>query len=116
LRTLFFVFRVKIYRSGTPVVVATPRAIRFPWLQPHLGDNVERLVRVLWSSRILSGCGDLRIVKELYQQFFLLLRLRGGCGLLNPFGDFPFATNNVRPTQGDTVWRLKMRGFSRISL
>jgi hypothetical protein len=30
----------------------------------------------------------------------LLLRLRGGCGLLDPFDDFPSATNNVRPTQG----------------
>jgi hypothetical protein len=54
---------------------------------------------VVWSSRISSGCGDLRIVKELYRQFFLLLRLRDGYGLLDPFGDFPSATNNVRPTQ-----------------
>jgi hypothetical protein len=29
-----------------------------------------------------------------------LLRLRDGCGLLDPFGDFPFATYNARPTQG----------------
>jgi hypothetical protein len=50
--------------------------------------------------RISSGYGDLRIVKELHRQFFLLLRLRDGCGLLDPFGDFPSATNNVRPTQG----------------
>jgi hypothetical protein len=98
LRALFFVFRVKVCRGGAQVVVATPRAIRSPRLQPHLGGNVKRLVGVVWSSRISSGCGDLRIVKELHRQFFLL-RLRDGCGLLDPFGDFPSATNNVRPTQ-----------------
>jgi hypothetical protein len=72
----------------------------------------------------LSGCGDLRIVKELHRQFFLLLLfllllLRDGYGLLDPFGDFLSATNNVRPTQRravDTVWKLKMKIFSRISL
>jgi hypothetical protein len=55
---------------------------------------------VEWSSKISSGCGDLWIVKELHRQFFLLLRLWDGCGLLDPFGNFPSATNNVRPTQG----------------
>jgi hypothetical protein len=57
------------------------------------------LVGVVWSSRILSGCGDLRIVKELHRQFFLLLRLRDGCGLFDPFDDFSSVTNNIRPTQ-----------------
>jgi hypothetical protein len=124
LRASFLVFRVKVCRGGTQVVVAVPRAIRSPWLQPHLGGNIERLVGVVWSSRILSGCRDLRIVKELHWQFFLLLRLRDGCGLLDPFGDFPSATNNVRPTQGGATaavhrrhgLRLKMKGFSRILL
>jgi hypothetical protein len=41
---------------------------------------------------------DLQILKELDRQFFLLLRLWDGCGLFDPFGDFPSATNNVRPT------------------
>jgi hypothetical protein len=91
---------VKVYRGGVRVVVAAPRAIRSPRLQPHLGGNVERLVGVVWSSRISSGCVDLWIVKELHRKFFLLLCLRDGCGLLDPFGDFPSATNNVRPTQG----------------
>jgi hypothetical protein len=100
LRASFFVFRVKVCRGGVQVVVATPHAIRSPPLQPHLDGNIERLVGVVWSSRILSGCGDLRIVKELHRQFFLLLRLRDGCGLIDPFGDFSSATNNVRPTQG----------------
>jgi hypothetical protein len=67
LRVSFFVFRVKVYRDGAQVVVAAaPHAIRSPQLQPHLGGNAERLVGVVWSSRILSGCGDLRIVKELH--------------------------------------------------
>jgi hypothetical protein len=100
LRALLFVFRVKVCRGGAQVVVVAPRAIRSPRLQPHLDFNVERLVGVVWSSRFLSGCGDLRVVKELHRQFFLLLRLRGGCGLLDPFGDCPSATNNVRPSQG----------------
>jgi hypothetical protein len=54
-------------------------------------------VGVVWSSRTSFGCGDLRIAKELHRRFILLLRLRDGCGLLGPFGDFPFATNNVMP-------------------
>jgi hypothetical protein len=81
------------------VVVAAPRVIRSPRLQPHLGGNIDTLVGVVWSSRILSGCGNLRIVKELHRQFFFLFRLRSKCGLLEPFGDFPSATNNIRPTQ-----------------
>jgi hypothetical protein len=106
LRASFFVFRVKVCRGGAQVVVVVaPRAIRSPQLQPHLGGNVERLVGVVWSSRILSGCGDLRIVKELHRQFFLLLCLRDGCGLLDPFGDFLSATNNVMPTQGGAAAR-----------
>jgi hypothetical protein len=67
LRTLFLVFRVKVYRGGVQVVVATPRAIRSLRLQPYLRGNVKRLVGVVWSSRILSGCGDSRIVKELHR-------------------------------------------------
>jgi hypothetical protein len=109
LRASFFVFRVKVYRGGAQVVVAAPCAIRSPWLQPHLGGNVERLVEVVWSSRISSGCGDLQIVKELHRQFFLLLCLRDGCGLLDPFSDFPSATNNVRLTQGGAAAAVHRR-------
>jgi hypothetical protein len=65
LRASFFIFRVKVCRSGVQVVAAASRAIRSPHLQPHLDGNVERLVGVVWSSRISSGCGDLRIIKEL---------------------------------------------------
>jgi hypothetical protein len=99
LRVLFFVYRVKVYRDEVQVVVA-PRAIRSFRLQPYLNGSVKRLVGVLWSSSFSSGCGDLRIVKELHRQFFLLLRLWDGCGLFDLFNDFPSATNNVRLTQG----------------
>jgi hypothetical protein len=109
LRASFSVFRVKICRGGAQVVVAAPRAIRSPRLQPHLSDNVERLVGVVWSSRFSSGCGDLWIVKELHRQFFLLLRLRDGCGLLDQFGDFPSAINNVRPTKGGAAAAARRR-------
>jgi hypothetical protein len=96
-RARLSILRVKVCRGGVKVVVASPRAIRSHRLQPHLVGNVERLVGVVWSSGILSGCGDLRIVKELHRQLFLL-HLRDGCGLHDPFGDFQSATNNVRPT------------------
>jgi hypothetical protein len=99
-RALFSIFRVKVCRGGAQVVVAVSRAIRSSRLQPHVGGNVERLVGVVWSSRISSSCGDLRIVKELHRQFFLLLHLSDGCGILDPFDDFPSATNNMRLTQG----------------
>jgi hypothetical protein len=103
LRASFFVFRLKVCRDDVQVAVVASRPIRSSRLQPHLDGNIERLVGVVWSSRISSGCGDLRIVKELYRQFFLLLCLRDGCGLVNPFSDFPSTTNNVRPTQGGAV-------------
>jgi hypothetical protein len=49
------------------------------------------------SSRTTFGFGDLWIVKELYRRFSFLFVFRDGCGLLDPFGDFPSATNNVKP-------------------
>ena len=66
----------------------------------HLGGDVDKLVGVVWFSRTSSGRGNLRIVKGLYQRLFLFICLRDGCGLLDLFGNFPFATNNVRPSQG----------------
>ena len=81
-------------------MAAASRAIMYSRVQSHLGGDVEKLVGVVWFSRTSSGCGDLRIVKELHWWLFLLLRLRVGCGLLDMFGYFPSATNNVRPAQG----------------
>ena len=81
-----------VCRGGAQVVVAAPRAIISSRLQPHLDGDVEKLVGVVLSSRISSLYGDLRIVKELHRQFILLLRLSDGCGLFDPFGDFPSAS------------------------
>jgi hypothetical protein len=77
-----------------------------PWSSLH---KFLRLVGVVWSSRISSSCGGLRIVKELHRQFFHLLRLRDGCGLVDLFGDFPSTTNNVRPTQGGAAAAARHR-------
>jgi hypothetical protein len=74
--------------------------IKSPRLQPCLSGDVEKLVGVKWFSRISSGYGDLRIAKELHRRLFLLLHLYDRCGLLDPFSDFPSATNNVRPALG----------------
>jgi hypothetical protein len=68
LRDSFSAFRVKVCKGRVQVVVVAPSAIRSPRLQPHLDSNVERLVGVVWCSRISFGCGDLRIIKELHRQ------------------------------------------------
>jgi hypothetical protein len=57
-------------------------------------------VKVVWFSRISSSYGDSPDVKELHRRLFLLCRLRGKCGFLDPFDDFPSAINNIRLTQG----------------
>jgi hypothetical protein len=54
----------------------------------------------LWGSSDRQGAS---------RQFFLLIRFRDGCGLLDPFGDFPSATNNVRPTQGGAAAAARRR-------
>jgi hypothetical protein len=68
-------FRVKVWWGGAQVVAVASSQIKSPRLQPHLGGDVEKLVRVVWSSWTLSGCGDLQIVNELYRRFILLIRL-----------------------------------------
>jgi hypothetical protein len=72
----------------------------------------------IWWQRTSSGLG------KLHRPVLLLIRLRDGCGLLDPFGDFPSAPNNVKPALGvrqrrravDTVWRWKTKCTSRTSL
>jgi hypothetical protein len=96
----FFGFRVKVWWGGAQVVAAMSSPIKSPWLQPHLDGDVEKFVGVVWSSRTSSGCGCLRIVKELHRRFILLLHLWDGCGFLGPFGDFLSAINNVRTAMG----------------
>jgi hypothetical protein len=48
----------------------------------------------------ITGFISYTLVKELHRQFFLLLRLREGCDLLDPFGDLPSPTKNVWPIEG----------------
>jgi hypothetical protein len=67
-------------------------------LPPDLDRDVEKLVGMVWSLKILFGCGDLLIVKELHRYFILLLRLWNGCDLFDPSATSR-ATNNVRTTQ-----------------
>ena len=78
------------------MAAATLLTIMSPRLQSHLGGDVEKPVGVVWFSRGSSGGDDLRIVMEFNRRFILLLQLRDGCGLFDPFGDFPSATNNVK--------------------
>ena len=80
------------------MVVAASRAIMSPRLQPHLDGDVEKLVGVVWSLRISSGCGDLRIVKELHRQFILLLRLWDRCG--KNVGRLPFRNQQYQVDYG----------------
>jgi hypothetical protein len=37
---------------------------------------------------------------ELHRWLSILPHLWDGCSLINPFGEFPSASNNVRPTHG----------------
>jgi hypothetical protein len=108
---------------------SAPHAIWSPRFQPHLGGNVERLVGVVWSSRILSGCGDLRNVKELIgsSSFFfvsgtdMVFMTRSTTSRSTTSRPQPTTLGRLRKERQrrcavDTVWRLKMKGFSRISL
>jgi hypothetical protein len=104
-RASFSWFRVKVWWGSAQIVAVASSPIKSSRLHPHLGGNVEKLVGVVWFSRTSSGCGDLRIAKELHRRLFLILHLRDGCGLLDPFGNFPSATNNVRPALEEWQWR-----------
>jgi hypothetical protein len=66
----------------------------------HLSDDAEKLVGVVWFPSTSSGWRDLRIIMELHRRLFHLLRLRDGCGFLDPFGNFLSATNNVMSAEG----------------
>ena len=91
------------------MVVASPFPIKSPRLQPHLDGDVEKFVGVVWFSRTSSDGGVLRIVMELNRRFILFLRLQNRCGLLDPFGDFPSETNNVKPALGEAAAAVRRR-------
>jgi hypothetical protein len=90
-------------------VAVASSPIKSPRFQPRLGGDAEKLVGVVWFSMTSSGCGDLRIAKELHRRLFLLLRLWNGCGLFDPFGDFPSATYNVRTALGGAAAAARHR-------
>jgi hypothetical protein len=102
-------FRVKVWWGGAQAVAVASSPIKYPRLQPRLGGDAEKLVGVVWFSRTSFGCGDLQIAKELHQWLFLLLHLRDRCGLLDPFGDFPYATNKVKPALGGAAAAARRR-------
>ena len=64
---------------------------------------------VVWFSRISFDGGGFQVVMELHWRFILLLRLWDGCGILDPLGDFPSATKNVRPALGDAATAARRR-------
>jgi hypothetical protein len=82
------------------VVAAASSPIKSPRFQPHLGGYVENLAGGVRFSRTYSGWWDLQNVMGLHRWLFFLPRLWAGCDLLDPFGAFPFASKNVRLTQG----------------
>ena len=102
-------FLIKFCWGDVLMVMASSLSIMSPQFQSHLGGDVENLVGVVCFSRAFSGGDDLRIIVELHRWFILLLRHRNGCGLFDPFGDFPSATNNVRPAQGGAAAAARRR-------
>ena len=97
-RAPFLGVRVMVCWGGAQMAAAASRFNKvFPTSVPYWRRRREACGSGV-VSRISSGGGVLRIVKELHRWFFLLLRLRDGCGLLDLFDDFPSAINNVRPT------------------
>ena len=104
-----FWFSVQVCRGSALLVAAALIAIMSPRLQPRLGGDVEKLVGVVWFSRISFGGGGLWIVMEFHRRFILLLRLWDGCGLFDPFGDFPSATNNIRSALGGAAAAARHR-------
>ena len=67
-----FWFSVQVCLGGALLVMAALVVIMFLGFQPHLGGDVEKLVSVVWFSRTSSGCGDLRIVKEINSYSFFV--------------------------------------------
>jgi hypothetical protein len=53
--------------------------------------------------------GDLWTSMDFHWSLFFLLHLRKGCGLFDPFDDFPSTINNIRPTQGGAVEAARRR-------
>ena len=107
--SVFVVSLSSFVGGGALLVAAALLAIMSSRLQPHLNGDVEKLVGVVWFWRISSGGGGLWITMERHRRFILLLQLWDGCGLFDPFDDFPSANNNVRPALGGAVAAARHR-------
>jgi hypothetical protein len=124
LGTSFSVFMVFVCRGGAHVVVAAPRAIMFPQLQPHLDGDVEKLVGVVRSLRIPFGRGDLRSSRSFIgnlSYFFIsgtdmVFSTCSATSCPQPTTSGRLREERQRSRAINTVWRLKMKSFSRISL
>ena len=86
------------------MVAATPLSLKSPWLQSHLGGDVEKLVEVVWFSRTSSGGGVFRIVVELHQRFILFLRLQTDVVFLTRS-----ATSRPQPTTSGRLRKERQR-------
>jgi hypothetical protein len=103
-------FKVKVWWDGARVVAAASSPIKSPRLQPHLGSDVEKLVGVVWSSRTSSGGSSFFFVYGTDVAFLARSatsrsQLTTSCRLWK---------ERQRRRAVDTVWRLKMKGISKI--
>jgi hypothetical protein len=68
----FFGFRVKVWCGGAQMAVVSSSPVKSLRLQPHLCNDIEKFVEVVWFSRTF-GWGDLRLCMELHRRLLLLL-------------------------------------------
>jgi hypothetical protein len=107
-----FAVMVKVWSGGILVAAAAPHTIRSLWLQPHLGDNIDKLkgvicsskslpnlaaARRIWWQRTFSGVGDLH-------RRLPLLCLWEKCGPLTrllTFGSQPTTSSRLKEDPDD---------------
>ena len=95
-------FRVKVLWDNAQLVAARHFPIKSPWLQPHLGSDADKFVGVVWRWRSSYRHEASSVVHPFFW-------LRDGCCLFDPFGDFPSATNNVKPALGGVAAAARRR-------
>jgi hypothetical protein len=120
-----WIFRVKV-SWGTPQVLAVmPCPIKSPKvLQPHLGGDIEQLLGVLWFSRTCPVVGFSRSSRRCidgYSFFFVsgadvVFLTRSATSRMQPITLGRLREEWQRRHATDTVWRLKTKGISRITL
>jgi hypothetical protein len=106
------------------VVTTASSPIKYPQFQPHLGGDVEKLVGVLWSSRTFLAVGIFGSSRRFISgaSFFFIsgtdvaFWARLGTYHWQPTMSGRLWVERQRRRAVDTVWRLKMKGISKISL